>query len=72
MSFSLLFRLIELEETPSSNLTIDEFHKIDLEEEADPPAFTASRLAAKQKMVIFLAQWDNGCICLPSQFPVVV
>ncbi|XP_065193255.1 transcription factor IIIB 90 kDa subunit-like [Sycon ciliatum] len=32
-------RLTEFEQTPSSNLTIDEFLKIDLEEESDPPSF---------------------------------
>ena len=32
-------RLVEFERTPSSNLTIDEFLKIDLEGESDPPSF---------------------------------
>ncbi|CAH1791724.1 unnamed protein product [Owenia fusiformis] len=40
-------RLNEFEMTASSQLTIDEFHKIDLEEEADPPAFTQGKLKAK-------------------------
>ncbi|XP_070579031.1 LOW QUALITY PROTEIN: transcription factor IIIB 90 kDa subunit-like [Ptychodera flava] len=40
-------RLTEFEETPSSQLTIDEFQKIDLEEEQDPPSFTQSRRKAK-------------------------
>ncbi|EDV19499.1 uncharacterized protein TRIADDRAFT_62066 [Trichoplax adhaerens] len=41
-------RLGEFEETPSAKLTIDEFQKIDLEEEQDPPSFTQSRKRAKQ------------------------
>lgn len=40
-------RLSEFEETPSGKLTIDEFHKIDLEEEQDPPSFTRGRRNAK-------------------------
>eukprot|EP00057_Strongylocentrotus_purpuratus_P034123 XP_794011.3 PREDICTED: transcription factor IIIB 90 kDa subunit [Strongylocentrotus purpuratus] len=40
-------RLSEFEETPSGKLTIDEFHKIDLEEEQDPPSFTRGRRTAK-------------------------
>ncbi|XP_038678014.1 BRF1 RNA polymerase III transcription initiation factor subunit b isoform X3 [Scyliorhinus canicula] len=36
-------RLNEFEETPTSQLTIDEFMKIDLEEECDPPSFTAGK-----------------------------
>uniref|UniRef100_A0A2I2YH92 BRF1ral transcription factor IIIB subunit n=1 Tax=Gorilla gorilla gorilla TaxID=9595 RepID=A0A2I2YH92_GORGO len=33
-------RLTEFEDTPTSQLTIDEFMKIDLEEECDPPSYT--------------------------------
>ncbi|XP_071800924.1 transcription factor IIIB 90 kDa subunit-like isoform X2 [Asterias amurensis] len=40
-------RLTEFEETPSGQLTIDEFNKIDLEEEQDPPSFTKGRRRAK-------------------------
>ncbi|XP_064621362.1 transcription factor IIIB 90 kDa subunit-like isoform X2 [Lineus longissimus] len=47
-------RLTEFEETPSSQLTIDEFQRIDLEEEHDPPSFTAGKKKAK------LAQFDDG------------
>ncbi|EDO28578.1 predicted protein, partial [Nematostella vectensis] len=42
-------RLGEFKDTPSSQLTIDEFHKIDLEEEQDPPCFTHARKKAKQQ-----------------------
>ncbi|KAK3596018.1 hypothetical protein CHS0354_032541 [Potamilus streckersoni] len=40
-------RLMEFEDTPSSHLTIEEFQKIDLEEEHDPPSFTAGKKKAK-------------------------
>uniref|UniRef100_A0A2K5D1V6 BRF1ral transcription factor IIIB subunit n=1 Tax=Aotus nancymaae TaxID=37293 RepID=A0A2K5D1V6_AOTNA len=36
-------RLTEFEDTPTSQLTIDEFMKIDLEEECDPPSYTAGQ-----------------------------
>lgn len=44
-------RMLEFEDTPSSNLTVDEFHSIDLEEEHDPPAYTRSRKFAKIKQI---------------------
>ncbi|XP_034015805.1 transcription factor IIIB 90 kDa subunit-like [Thalassophryne amazonica] len=34
-------RLTEFEDTPSSQMTIEEFMKVDLEVECDPPSFTA-------------------------------
>ena len=46
-------RMLEFEDTPSSNLTVDEFHSIDLEEEHDPPAYTRSRKFNKIKQVVF-------------------
>ncbi|XP_034722233.1 transcription factor IIIB 90 kDa subunit-like [Etheostoma cragini] len=36
-------RLTEFEDTPTSQLTIDEFMKVDLEQECDPPSFTAAQ-----------------------------
>ena len=42
-------RLGEFMDTPSSQLTIDEFQKIDLEEEQDPPCFTQARRKVKQQ-----------------------
>eukprot|EP00127_Corallochytrium_limacisporum_P003643 Clim_evm31s151 gene=Clim_evmTU31s151 len=42
-------RLEEFEDTPSANLTPIEFDTIDLEEEADPPSFTAARRQLKAK-----------------------
>jgi transcription factor IIIB subunit 2 len=44
-------RMLEFEDTPSSNMTVDEFHKIDLDEEHDPPAFTRSKKLAKIKQI---------------------
>ena len=41
-------RLEEFEDTPSSNLTTQEFMKIDLEGEADPPAYTQARKKARR------------------------
>ncbi|XP_060564800.1 transcription factor IIIB 90 kDa subunit-like [Ruditapes philippinarum] len=41
-------RLVEFEETPSSQLTIEEFQTIDLEQEADPPSFTEGKRRAKK------------------------
>jgi len=40
-------RLAEFEATPSSQLTIDEFQRIDLEEEMDPPCFSEGKRKAK-------------------------
>ncbi|KAM9294122.1 LOW QUALITY PROTEIN: transcription factor IIIB 90 kDa subunit [Gastrophryne carolinensis] len=36
-------RLTEFEETPTSQLTIEEFMKVDLDVECDPPSFTAGK-----------------------------
>ncbi|XP_078313110.1 transcription factor IIIB 90 kDa subunit-like [Crassostrea virginica] len=47
-------RLAEFKNTPSSQLTIEEFQTIDLEEEQDPPSFTegkAKALKAKQLQI---------------------
>lgn len=43
-------RLGDFRDTPSSQLTIDEFQTIDLEEEQDPPCFTQARRRAKQQL----------------------
>ncbi|KAG7466281.1 hypothetical protein MATL_G00163070 [Megalops atlanticus] len=44
-------RLTEFEETPTSQLTIDEFMKVDLEQECDPPSFTAGQRKVKMKQL---------------------
>ncbi|XP_070776518.1 transcription factor IIIB 90 kDa subunit-like [Enoplosus armatus] len=40
-------RLIEFEDTPTSQLTIEEFMKMDLDQECDPPCFTAGLMKKK-------------------------
>jgi transcription factor IIIB 90 kDa subunit len=42
-------RLNEFADTPSSQLTPEQFHGIWLEKEADPPAFTRNKLLVQQK-----------------------
>uniref|UniRef100_A0A8C6KMG3 Transcription factor TFIIB cyclin-like domain-containing protein n=1 Tax=Nothobranchius furzeri TaxID=105023 RepID=A0A8C6KMG3_NOTFU len=42
-------RLTEFEDTPTSQLTIDEFMRVDLEQECDPPSFTAGQHKAKMQ-----------------------
>ena len=56
-----IHRLAEFEETPSSQLTIDEFQKIDLEEESDPPCFTTGKQKAKLAQVsgALWAKWAH-------------
>ena len=54
-----LNRLTEFEETPSGQLTIDEFHKIDLEAEQDPPSFTQARRKAKMAQVSETIGFNN-------------
>ncbi|XP_056619949.1 BRF1 RNA polymerase III transcription initiation factor subunit b isoform X1 [Triplophysa dalaica] len=50
-------RLTEFEETPTSNLTIDEFMRVDLKEECDPPSFVAGQKKVKiQKLEQELAK----------------
>ena len=52
-------RMLEFEDTPSSNLTVDEFHTIDLEQEHDPPAYTRSRKFAKIKQIEEMANIEE-------------
>lgn len=47
----LCLRLTEFEDTPTSQLTVDEFMKIDLEEECDPPSYTAGQRKLRVKQV---------------------
>lgn len=52
-------RLGDFRDTPSSRLTIEEFLKIDLEQEHDPPSFTESKKRAKQPL-----NFDGGNLSL--------
>ncbi|KAG1950301.1 BRF1 RNA polymerase III transcription initiation factor subunit a [Pimephales promelas] len=44
-------RLNEFEDTPTSELTIEEFMKVDLEQECDPPSYTAGIKKQKLKQI---------------------
>uniref|UniRef100_A0A8D3C0L6 B-related factor 1 n=1 Tax=Scophthalmus maximus TaxID=52904 RepID=A0A8D3C0L6_SCOMX len=44
-------RLTEFEDTPTSQLTIEEFMKVDLDQECDPPCFTAGLRKRKVQQV---------------------
>ncbi|XP_073788292.1 transcription factor IIIB 90 kDa subunit isoform X2 [Danio rerio] len=44
-------RLTEFEETPTSSLTIDEFMRVDLEKECDPPSFVAGQKKVKMQQL---------------------
>uniref|UniRef100_A0A9J7XXQ0 Transcription factor IIIB 90 kDa subunit n=1 Tax=Cyprinus carpio carpio TaxID=630221 RepID=A0A9J7XXQ0_CYPCA len=44
-------RLTEFEETPTSALTIDEFMRVDLEKECDPPSFVAGQKKVKMQQL---------------------
>ncbi|XP_077366427.1 transcription factor IIIB 90 kDa subunit isoform X3 [Festucalex cinctus] len=44
-------RLVEFGDTPTSQLTIDEFMKVDLEQECDPPSFTAAQHKTKMQQL---------------------
>lgn len=53
-------RLTEFEDTPTSQLTIDEFMRVDLEQECDPPSFTASQHKAKMQQVdLSVSEWTT-------------
>uniref|UniRef100_A0A3P9P856 B-related factor 1 n=1 Tax=Poecilia reticulata TaxID=8081 RepID=A0A3P9P856_POERE len=54
-------RLTEFEDTPTSQLTIDEFMRVDLEQECDPPSFTAGQHKVKMQQVDPLASdWPGA------------
>ncbi|XP_061609433.1 BRF1 RNA polymerase III transcription initiation factor subunit b isoform X2 [Phyllopteryx taeniolatus] len=44
-------RLTEFEDTPTSQLTVDEFMKVDLEQECDPPSFSAAQHKTKMQQL---------------------
>ena len=41
---TVMTRVKEFEATPSANMTLDDFHNKDIEEEVDPPIFTKNRI----------------------------
>ena len=62
-------RLGDFKDTASSRLTIDEFLKIDLEQEHDPPSFNEAKKKSKQQQIVsqcitittLLCIWDGQC-----------
>ncbi|KAK3887780.1 hypothetical protein Pcinc_008108 [Petrolisthes cinctipes] len=52
-------RLTEFGETPSSALTPEEFMKVDLAEEQDPPAFRAARKRERERIQLLVDQQDD-------------
>ncbi|KAJ7990944.1 hypothetical protein DPEC_G00292130 [Dallia pectoralis] len=44
-------RLNEFEDTPTSQLTIEEFMKVDLDQECDPPSFVAGQRKKRMKLL---------------------
>lgn len=68
--FTVLTRVREFENTPSANLTLDEFHKENIEEEADPPAFTGNRLREARAKAVAERDVDllmSGALDNPNQ-----
>uniref|UniRef100_A0A9J7ZMK7 Transcription factor TFIIB cyclin-like domain-containing protein n=2 Tax=Cyprinus carpio TaxID=7962 RepID=A0A9J7ZMK7_CYPCA len=51
-------RLTEFEDTPTSALTINEFMRVDLEKECDPPSFVAGQKKLKMQQVS-LSSWNK-------------
>ena len=56
VSFVHCARLGDFNDTPSSRLTIDEFLKIDLEQEHDPPCFLEAKKRSKQQQIAYSNQ----------------
>uniref|UniRef100_A0A665X637 B-related factor 1 n=1 Tax=Echeneis naucrates TaxID=173247 RepID=A0A665X637_ECHNA len=61
-------RLSEFEDTPTSQLTIEEFMKIDLDQECDPPCYTAG-LQKKKSQQSHLYIGSNYLPAPPSHLP---
>merc|ERR1712194_795452 len=63
-------RVREFEATASANLTLDEFGERDIEEEADPPVFTANRLREARARAVAERDVDlltSGALDNPNQ-----
>uniref|UniRef100_A0A672FY21 Transcription factor IIIB 90 kDa subunit n=1 Tax=Salarias fasciatus TaxID=181472 RepID=A0A672FY21_SALFA len=58
-------RLTEFEDTPTSQLTIEEFMKVDLDQECDPPCFTAG--LQKKKLHLLGSYQDSQPLPLPKK-----
>lgn len=53
-----LIRLTEFEETPTSHLTVEEFMKMDLDQECDPPSFQAGLRKTKFQQVQIVCSFN--------------
>uniref|UniRef100_A0A3Q3IX88 Transcription factor TFIIB cyclin-like domain-containing protein n=1 Tax=Monopterus albus TaxID=43700 RepID=A0A3Q3IX88_MONAL len=67
-------RLTEFEDTPSSQLTIEEFMRVDLDQECDPPCFTAGLEKKKSLEGTKRGRGEPGAggRCLKAKRPVAV
>ena len=52
-------RLGDFKDTPSSRLTIDEFLKVDLEQEHDPPSYIEAKRRAKVSKWWSTERWER-------------
>lgn len=62
MQFCVFFRLTEFEDTPTSQLTIDEFMKVDLDQECDPPSYTAGQKKQRLQQVNSIILAEDFCL----------
>lgn len=63
-------RVKEFELTPSASLTLDQFNRVDLEAEADPPVFTKNRIMEARAKAIQennVALLESGALDIPMQ-----
>ena len=58
-------RLLEFEETPTAELTLEEFNHVNLESECDPPCFTEGKRKAAllQQQVRLVATAPSSLRC---------
>uniref|UniRef100_A0A8K9XZW4 Transcription factor TFIIB cyclin-like domain-containing protein n=1 Tax=Oncorhynchus mykiss TaxID=8022 RepID=A0A8K9XZW4_ONCMY len=56
-------RLNEFEDMPNSQLTIEEFIKVDLDQECDPPSFIAGQRNKRMKLVRRNCREDTTTCC---------
>ena len=63
-------RLLEFEETPTAELTLEEFNHVNLESECDPPCFTEGKRKAAllQQQVCYVATATGATCCYSTKF----
>ncbi len=57
-------RVREFEQTPSANLTLDQFNTVELESEADPPVFTRNKIREVRLCVLYVV----CCMCVVCSY----